>query len=194
MRQSILETALQLSRERGLHELSMREIARRVDYSPAGLYRYFESKEAIVAALALEANQCLCAQLKTVPSDLPPRERLVELGLAYLTFARKSPAHFTLFFSELPSSRSSFAEAVVPESPYSILLDAVQEGVKAGDLAMLGEEDEVEKMAYCIWSLAHGMAVLEQSHLQNFRTDFNAGHRYALERVVSGFLRNGLEK
>lgn len=49
---------------------------------------------------------------------------------------------------------------------------------------MLGEADEVEKMAHCISSLAHGMAVL----------DFNAGHRYALERVVSGFSKKRTRK
>ncbi|HEY3367579.1 MAG TPA: TetR/AcrR family transcriptional regulator [Symbiobacteriaceae bacterium] len=183
-RQAILEIALELSNESGLEELSLREIARRADFSPAGLYRYFESKEDIVAALAADATRLLTDHLNSVPTNLHPRERLIRLGLAYLTFAGENPAHFRLLFSDLPAGRSSLSEPVPANSPYAILLDAVQEAIKSGDVVVPGGDDGAEAMAFAIWSLVHGMALLKQVHLRTFDANFDAIYRHALERMV----------
>ena len=49
-RQEILDAAMELVQEKGPDKLSMRELARRVDYSPAGLYEYYENKDEIIVA------------------------------------------------------------------------------------------------------------------------------------------------
>jgi AcrR family transcriptional regulator len=54
------------------HNLSLREIARQVGYSPAGLYEYFDSKKAIMQALSDEGDSLLNERLAQVPADLPP--------------------------------------------------------------------------------------------------------------------------
>ena len=110
-RQAILDAARQLIAEQGLDKFSLRELARRVDYSPAGLYEYFSSKDEIVTAVAAEGFDRLSAYLDRVASDLPPAERLVAIGLAYVGFAHNNPDYFTLMFSDLPSRRTSLAEA-----------------------------------------------------------------------------------
>ena len=42
--QAILDIAAKLIVEHGHEKLSLREVARQADYSPAGLYEYFKSK------------------------------------------------------------------------------------------------------------------------------------------------------
>ena len=47
--QAILDAARAIIHEQGPDKLSMRAIADRIDYSPAGLYEYYGSKEEIIA-------------------------------------------------------------------------------------------------------------------------------------------------
>ena len=58
-RKAILDTAMQLIVEKGPDKLSLREVARRIDYSPAGLYEYFGSKDELVEAACSEADRRL---------------------------------------------------------------------------------------------------------------------------------------
>ena len=77
--------------ERGAADLSLREIARRAGFSPGALYKYFDSKDDVVKALADRAMGALLDALAAVPVELPPDERAVEIGMAYLEFARHNP-------------------------------------------------------------------------------------------------------
>ena len=72
-RQAILNEALVMMAEGGLEALAWRELARRLDYSPAGLYRYFANREEILCTLAAESMALLADRLRTTPvTDAPP--------------------------------------------------------------------------------------------------------------------------
>lgn len=58
---NIVEAALQQIREGGLDSLSIRNVAARAHYSPAGLYRHFESIDELQAAVGLQ----VCGEFKT---------------------------------------------------------------------------------------------------------------------------------
>jgi AcrR family transcriptional regulator len=185
-KQAILQAARALILEKGADKLSLREIARRIGYSPAGLYEYFGSKEEIVAAVAAEGFEQLHAYLNRVPNDLPPMQRLVAIGLAYVQFAQQYPEHFMLIFSRLPSGRISLQAPAGAHSPYQIVLQAIQDGVDAGALALPAGSD-LEEMAYSLWAMAHGMAMLQQTHLRDFQADFPALDQRVLEALVQGW-------
>jgi AcrR family transcriptional regulator len=51
MRHLILTTAGELVAEKGIKQLSIRKIAKRMDYSAGIIYHYFQGKEAIVEQL-----------------------------------------------------------------------------------------------------------------------------------------------
>ena len=90
-RAEILVAARELLLEVGPEALSLRQVARRADFSPAALYTYFPSRDRLVASLFAESFERLDAYLRRVPADLPPERRVVELGLAYMEFARENP-------------------------------------------------------------------------------------------------------
>jgi AcrR family transcriptional regulator len=185
VKQAIVWAARALILEKGPDNLSLREIARRIGHSPAGLYEYFGSKEEIVAAVAAEALGQLGGYLEHVPTSLPPARRLVELGLAYVEFARRHPERFLLVFSSLVSSRASPQTPADARSPYRIVQQTVRDGIDAGDFAPRAGYD-VEEIAYSLWALAHGMAMLQQTHLRQFPADFKTADRRALETFVAG--------
>jgi AcrR family transcriptional regulator len=187
-RQAIINSALRLIREKGPNELSLREVARRIDYSPAGLYEYFDSKEDLIQAVCSEAEERLRAALESVDPALETEEYLVELGLAYIRFARQQPEHFTFLFTRLESETPVDAadkSEIDPQSSFMILYNAIQKASEAGIL-QTSEGFGVMEISYSLWSLVHGMAMLQTQSLQGFPIDFERTDREALGRFLQG--------
>jgi AcrR family transcriptional regulator len=171
--------------EKGPDNLSLREVARRSDYSPAGLYEHFKNRDEIVEAVAAEGLSRLRAHLGTIPQDLPSRRRLVELGIAYVEFARQNPEHFALIFSYSATGDSLSNEVTGDNSPYGAFLRAATAALAAGKVA--GQKDYgPAEMAYSLWALAHGIAMLQATHLRYSQIDFGAANRYTFETFVRG--------
>jgi AcrR family transcriptional regulator len=83
-REMILEAVEELVRQRGAVGISVSELANAVSMSPSNVYRFFESKEALLEAVAekwfaerIQIMEEVCA------SDLPPRDKM------YAFFARR---------------------------------------------------------------------------------------------------------
>lgn len=184
-KQAILKAARALVLEKGPENLSLREVARRVKHSPAGLYEYFSSKDELIAAVAAEALERLNFYLRRISTKLSVEHRLVEIGLAYVDFARQNPEHFLLVFTRLPSTRTSIQQSPSAASPYAVVLQTVQAGITDGTIKA---GFAAEEMAYGLWSLVHGMAMLQQTHLQSFQANFLEGDRRVLEVFVKGLL------
>ena len=125
-RQEILDGALALIREDGPEKLSMRALAKRVDYSPAGLYEYFAGKDEIIDAVCAEGDRRLRHYLGQVSLELPPDAYFIELGRAYVQFALQNEAHFMLMFTRVRDGGPITYEDVAGDETYGILLNAVQ--------------------------------------------------------------------
>ena len=78
-RQVLLALMVELIEERGTSAFTMTELAARANMSPANLYRYFESKEALIEAVAEHWFQPKIAIMEDViASDLDPRRKMYE--------------------------------------------------------------------------------------------------------------------
>jgi AcrR family transcriptional regulator len=185
MRDAILGEALAIMRDAGTEGVALRELARRLDYSPAALYRYFENREQIISALAQESKVLLAQRLRAAAED-HTADSVIAVGEAYLKFASEEPMRFRLLFAELPSVRSSLDEPPASDSPYGIVLDVATSAIAEGRLA---PQLEAESVAFVLWSLVHGMALLERTHLRDFEADFARLHRLALEQLVNSWTR-----
>ena len=161
-RQAILDAARELVSEHGPYGLSLREVARRIDYSPAGLYEYFDSKDELLAAVLEEGFARFGTYLMGVPLDLPPRSYLLELGMAYLRFAQENPQHFMLIFNSPSVCDAPAAEELVSHTTFAALVTAVRRCIEAGDFPVAYPEEE---LVFLAWSLVHGMATLQLTQL-----------------------------
>jgi AcrR family transcriptional regulator len=95
----LVDAALQLAAEDGPDEVSVREAARRAGVSPGAPFRHFASREALMSAVAEEAQRRFRAEIARALVDVPaddPLARFRKLGLAYLRWAMRNPAHFTI--------------------------------------------------------------------------------------------------
>lgn len=68
----------------GFHGASMHQICREAGMSPGALYRYFPSKESIIAAIAADERVEALEILRTLSVEAPLVDRIVALCMAYL--------------------------------------------------------------------------------------------------------------
>jgi AcrR family transcriptional regulator len=192
-RQAILDAARKIIASQGTEALSMRAIAQHIDYSPAGLYEYFDSKEEIVGAVCDQGHRRLTEYMLRADPDLPPDELLLQLGLAYIDFAERNPDFFLLMFTSSNTGVISGADAQEmldgmhkEGSSFPLLLRAMQRGVDEG-VFKLQEGSGVLEMAFTAWAMVHGIAMLRIGNLRHFPGDFRAIGLEALRRIGAGF-------
>ena len=102
-RETLIDLVVELIEERGTTTLTVAELAARAQMSPANLYRYFESKEALIEAVAERWFQPKVAIMEAViASDLSPRRKMFEF------FARR----FALMKAEWERDPVAFANYV----------------------------------------------------------------------------------
>jgi AcrR family transcriptional regulator len=184
-RESILTAARNLIAERGADNVSLRAIARHVDYSPAGLYEYFGSKEEIIDELCYRGDAQLSEFLKRVPAEQPFGEMVVQLLEAYLDFARQNPEIYKVMFLQLKVGSSVVPEEFHSDDSFSILFRTIERGVNEGQFQ--GANDySVFEISYSIWAMAHGMAMLQLSYLRDFDFDFDSANRKAIRVFLDG--------
>jgi AcrR family transcriptional regulator len=178
MRNRILEAAQSLVVENGYSNLSLREIARRVDYSPAGLYEYFRGKDEIIDALCGKTEQRLAEALEAAGTLGSGEHPLVSMGLAYIDFALGSSDDFLLLFHrELPADHMHRISAAITAQ--------VGECIDSGEF-LPGPGFDEEEIGAGVWAMIHGAAML---CLTRAEAGFSARmdlHRENLHRLVSG--------
>lgn len=149
----IAEAAFRMVEEAG--DVSIRELADRIEYSPRTIYLYFRDKDAVLDAVRErgfdELGRALAAAER--PGESPAR-RLRSLGAAYLSFAAERPRLFrTMFFR--PPRKACRPVDGKPEYPSFSMLESAAASYFAG-----ADADRVRSAAFALWSLVHGLASL----------------------------------
>lgn len=186
-RQAILDAALSIVHEEGPDGLSMRTLADRIDYSPAGLYEYFGSKEEIITEVCDEGHRRLADYMLEVASSLPAADYLGGIGLAYIRFALENPDHFLLMFSSPQMAGDATVDALPKESEssYGILLQGIQRGIDEGAFRARPGFG-LSEMGYAAWTLVHGIAMLRVTALRGYPLNLDAADHQALLNFIRG--------
>ncbi len=183
-RRAILDAARDMVAERGPDGVSLREIARRIDYSPMALYEYFPNKRALIDAVLDEGFMHFVTMMMAIAPDAPPFERLTTIGLNYLRFAEQYPAYFALISRYIAVNE---APAHVTANTFEALVAAVQACVDDG---IFVEQDGygAREIAYGCWSLVHGMANLRAVQLNGISADWERVATNAIDALLQGFI------
>jgi AcrR family transcriptional regulator len=97
-RQAILDAARDLFVAEGYDRVSIRKIAQRIEYSPAGIYRYFTGKEDIFYALAEAGFRQFHRAMRSAAAGGDPLETLKRSVWQYYRFSKAQPEYFALMF------------------------------------------------------------------------------------------------
>ena len=169
----------------------MREVARRAGVSHQAPYHHFGDREGILAAIAMDGFTRLHAAMKKSVANLTdPVARLNAIGVAYLTFAVKFPAHFKIMFrSELVAIHEHQHLHENAESAFAFVTSIVGDVV-----SKRGGAKETLPFVIAAWSLVHGAATLLlegklDHHFGTTNTKRMAGAKAAIEafgKLMSG--------
>ena len=182
-RDDILVAAREVLLERGAADLSLREIARRAGYSPGALYKYFEDKGDLIRVLADAAMSALVGAFETVPEGLPPDERAVEIGMAYLDFARSHPEDVELI---------AVNEAAIHAQPSSpehqrvedVVIGVMRDGARSGVFRLPLEDADCA--AFGAWAYVRGLASFERQQGSELAQRLREKQRQLLSVYVNG--------
>jgi AcrR family transcriptional regulator len=158
MKSMILDSAHKLFLDKGFEEVSIRNIAEAIEYSPATIYLYFKDKNEIFHALHQEAfrfyNQ-FNAELLTIKD---PFDRLVKMGEKYMKFREQHPKYYNIMFlMEAPMQNDEcIDEWEEGAKAHSFLEQTVLQCMDAGYL----KRADHKVLALTIWSYMHGICSL----------------------------------
>jgi AcrR family transcriptional regulator len=97
-RRAILDAALELFIVDGYAQVSIRNIAAKVEYSPGAIYSYFPSKDEIFFALAEEGFRHLGARQMTDTPSADPLDDVRAAAWHLWEFSKEHPQYFALVF------------------------------------------------------------------------------------------------
>jgi AcrR family transcriptional regulator len=155
-RSRVCTAATEMLAEFGYDGFNMRKLAARLGVSAMTTYRYFDSKNDILAALRVRAFDRLAGRLDGLhdPSD-SPLTRLAEFCRAYVDFAHDEPILYGLMFDRAEPRMSRSPEFAKAERRM------FQAFVEQADLFVGTDMPEnPERLARSLWASLHGLAAL----------------------------------
>lgn len=159
-RERILQESRALLREKGVSGFSMRGVAERVGVTATALYRHFEDKDALLAALLARGFETFLGYLVRGLSAKTPLARLRATGHAYFDFALEHPHDYALMFltpcQELGLVSVSEGAKQRMDATFVFLVDRVKECIGAG----VCEAHDPTAAALNVWAEVHGLASL----------------------------------
>lgn len=160
----ILDAAMELFTQQGFEQTSIRNIAKKIEYSPTTIYLYYKDKDAIFHALHQQGFELLNSQMQVLMHVEEPFERLKAMGRIYISFALENAALYELMF--IQSAPIDYVESTEENiwqegtTSFAALKLTLADCMKSG---LLPAQD-IESTAFVIWSALHGMVSL---HIKN---------------------------
>jgi AcrR family transcriptional regulator len=155
LKRALTSAALSLVAEKGPKGFTLTEAARRAGVSAAAPYRHFADKAELLATVAEQGFLDLHAALSAVAAA-DPKQRVIDLGGAYVRWATDHPDHYRVMFGGEISKADHPSLAVAAEQAFDDLLDAITRCQAAG----IVRDRDPREVAGPLWSLVHGVATL----------------------------------
>jgi len=184
-RRAILDAALALFLENGYEHVSMRNIAARVEYSPAALYGYFASKDEIVYALAEEGYRLLGAKQITASASDDPLDDVRNAAWRLYEFSKEQPQYFALVFLDrrVPRISRDFERFPFMLEMKQRLIAQMQRCISTGALP---ETLNAQVAVRILWAPIFGIATLRLSERIAGGDHADALVRDAIETTIAG--------
>jgi AcrR family transcriptional regulator len=155
LRDACIVAAQEVIAERGIENLSLREVARKLGVSHQAPYKHYPSRDHLLTEVMRRCFQRFAAQLDARPHHDDPVQDLEALGLQYLAYAREHPLEYRLMFSTTWPEPADEADLTADATHAFDVLRGVLRRVH-GDSAEAREAVDLD--ALYIWSTVHGLA------------------------------------
>jgi AcrR family transcriptional regulator len=189
MGRAILDAARDLFVAEGYHNVSIRKIAERIEYSPASIYSYFPSKDDIFFALAEEGFRLLCTREASCDENTDVLEGIRRPFWRVYEFSKSHPEYYALMFVDrtVPKISKDWQRFGFVREMKLQIGAGIQRAIEAGRFPPGTQVDAVFRI---LMTAIHGAAVSRLSNRVHPGEDADALARDTLEAALTG-LRTG---
>lgn len=159
MRELILDATLELYKQHGYDQTTMRLIAEKIEYSPAAIYPYFSEKDELFFALHKRGFAQMRESFTPLEKIEHPYERLRALGKKYIEFALEHPDYYDLMFLASHTGEK-IRQFDNPDQTWAEGCEAfafLRHTVVACMQEKFVLEGDPDVVAFSFWSQVHGM-------------------------------------
>ena len=165
LRRAIVKAALELLKETGSLDFSLRELARRAGVSHNAPYKHFADKRELLAAASAAGFEMLTKRIVREIEDLDDaREQLFAMLRAYIDHGVENPALYSLMFgSHLggPNHSRPAIERAEAEKTKALLAGIIAAGGLGRAIPQTARnERKIAGAILACWALVHGLTLL----------------------------------
>ncbi|MGA2452597.1 MAG: TetR/AcrR family transcriptional regulator [Solirubrobacteraceae bacterium] len=157
LRTALLAQAERTVRERGVQDLSLRELAREVGVSHGAPRRHFPDRQALLDALAESGFERLGTELRGALDGAGEdfQARLQATAAAYIRFATRDPALLELMFAGKHREPAGALHDAAARA-FAVMLELIEQGQAEGAL----DPGEPERVGLVLYATIQGIAAL----------------------------------
>lgn len=159
MRAKIIDAATNMFMNEGYEKTSIRNIAEKIEYSPATIYLYYKDKDELLYEVQKQAFGQLEEVFAKEATSKDPWERLTQICHSYVRFGKANPEMYDLMFlmrAPMNSIKENEPWRNNADS-FVVLVNCLTECMEQGLLRF----DDVMLAAFSVWSMGHGLVSLD---------------------------------
>lgn len=155
MRKLIMDAAMDMFVKDGFEKTSIRNIADKIEYSPATIYLYYKDKDELLWGLQAEAFGQLNEYFIQHITSKDPLKQLEQIAKAYVTFGLQNPELYDLMFIiRSPMNVDNDENWECGKQAFNSLMDIIR---GCGDKLRIKKE---KAAALSCWAIVHGLVSL----------------------------------
>jgi AcrR family transcriptional regulator len=159
MRDRIIDASMKMFVEDGYEKTSIRNIAEKIEYSPATLYLYYKDKDELLYDVQARAFDILLEEFKKHAVSKSPMKRLEQICETYVNFGLAQTELYALMFiirapMNVIEEKENWTNG---EDAFTFFADCVQECINKG----LIRYKDLATATLSIWAMSHGLVSLD---------------------------------
>jgi AcrR family transcriptional regulator len=159
MRQRIIDAAINMFLEEGYEKTSIRNIADKIEYSPATIYLYYKDKDELLYDVQAQAFEKLGRIFREKATSKSPIKKLEQIMLAYMHFGKNNPELYDLMFiirapMNVMKDKETWDNG---HDSFNFLVECISECMEK----KLIRYNDVMIAALSVWSMGHGLVSLD---------------------------------
>ncbi len=159
MRQRIIDAAIGMFLEEGYEKTSIRNIAEKIEYSPATIYLYYKDKDELLYDVQGQAFQKLDKAFHEQARSKNPLKRLEEIMHTYVRFGKENPELYDLMFI-IRAPMNVMKEKELWKNGHDSFSFLAQCLTECSEKGLIRYKDPMIA-ALSVWSMGHGLVSLD---------------------------------
>jgi AcrR family transcriptional regulator len=187
LRSALIAEARRALEEAGVHDMSLRQLAKAVGVSEAAPSRHFDGKNGLLAAIAASGFRDLIVLRQHALAGLDGKlARAYEMMRIYVKFAQDHKGLFDLMIGPRLLRKNDYAElADAATESFELFASSVREYAREHGWA----EQDMSLVTHAAWSVEHGLATLiigERINSEDRPVDVEKVIHFSMALLLSG--------